>query len=633
MPAHRTRLAAAAAVLALAAPLDRRRRPPRPASRSSASITHRAASRAATRPVLRQGRGAAVVREPHAVMQRKLRGAGHVERGTTFRHQTEQQPVPRADHGAPCSLGTGLLPGEGRRQRRLPHLVLRQRSASGPSAADPDAVRPRPSPPAAASVRPGSEREARGRGRSRPGRRTRRPRAARRSRVCSNSSPDLAWRNHTRSPIRRCAAPGPVSGVCTSPAPSRPVRCSPGGSQASAACRGRPSPRPPGRRRAPSRPGGTGGVRRGRRRTPPAGGRRTGSGRTGSGPSRPEPAATSVTTGSAAAVSTEPEPPAFQNSSSTSAASASATSRRRTSSWAWEADFMPRTSRDRHLLGRDDVGQPGHLALVGHHADQPEAVPLPDGAGERDHVGRVVERRPLGADVLAADPEPGVDVDRDPDRHRQGAADRVDDVEVGDVVDHQRDRGRGAGGADELGEGAPVDGGVGDHQVVADPVLVQPQRLAQRVGEDAVERVVAQRPAQQLGDPYGLGGDPDRRPRGAAREVVGVGVEGLEVDDHQRRGQRSGGRGRGRAAGAPAGGARWGEQASGDPAPLQDLLDVGEVVVEQRLALLPGGGGQLALAPAGAASRFLPEGRSAHPAAACAARRRCRAAPPTARRR
>ena len=135
----------------------------------------------------------------------------------------------------------------------------------------------------------------RGHGRGTTRRRPRDPSPSRRwtSLTCSKSSPDFACRNHTRSPIPSVAAGCPVSGVCTSPAPSSSVRCSPGGAHGTgsrsvaggAARRGA-------RRRARSPPAGRAAGTTGARRTPPGGGRRTGSGRRGpapAGPTRPRP--------------------------------------------------------------------------------------------------------------------------------------------------------------------------------------------------------------------------------------------------------------------------------------------------------------------------------------------------------
>jgi hypothetical protein len=96
------------------------------------------------------------------------------------------------------------------------------------------------------------------------------------------------------------------------------------------------------------------------------------------------------------------------------------------------------------LVG-DGVLHARHLALVGHHADQEEAVAVHHAARERDDVVGAEERRALGADVLAAEPQPGVDVERDAHRHDRRGARRVHDVEVRRVVHHQRDRGRRRG--------------------------------------------------------------------------------------------------------------------------------------------------------------------------------------------
>ena len=131
-----------------------------------------------------------------------------------------------------------------------------------------------------------------------------------------------------------------------------------------------------------------------------------------------------------------------------------------------------------------------------------------------------------------------------------------------------------------------VDGRVGDDEVVADRLLVQPQRLAQGERQHAVEAVAGQRPAQQVRHPHRLGGDPDRLAGGPADQVVGVGVECVEVDDHQRR-AAVGSRVR-RQPGSTATRVRRGPgrgAPSGDAALAQESLDVGHVVVDRRSAL------------------------------------------------
>ena len=92
-------------------------------------------------------------------------------------------------------------------------------------------------------------------------------------------------------------------------------------------------------------------------------------------------------------------------------------------------------------LARHVVRHAGDLALVGHRADQHEARTGDDRAGEGGHGRGVVQRGALGPDVLAAQPQPGVDVDGDPDDDTGGGARRVHGIEVRHVVDHEGDRG------------------------------------------------------------------------------------------------------------------------------------------------------------------------------------------------
>ena len=146
---------------------------------------------------------------------------------------------------------------------------------------------------------------------------------------------------------------------------------------------------------------------------------------------------------------------------------------------------------------------------------------------------RVVHRRPLGTHVLAADEESRVDIDRDPHRPVRGPG-VVDHVEVGRVIDHEGDGPHGLGGAGELGQGGAVDGGVGHQDVVGDALALQPQCLSQGEGEDAPEAVVVHRSSEQRRHPDRLGRHPDRLARRPSYEVVGVGVERVEVHDHDR---------------------------------------------------------------------------------------------------
>ena len=128
-------------------------RPPRPASRSAAHLASRASRRRPDK-FFAKGEVTPSYAGRNAVMQRKVARPGHVARRPSGSRPTTQSRYRETDHAAPAGR-QGLLPGEGRRQRRLRHVVLRQRSASVPSAADLTPYDRGPRRPAGASVRPG----------------------------------------------------------------------------------------------------------------------------------------------------------------------------------------------------------------------------------------------------------------------------------------------------------------------------------------------------------------------------------------------------------------------------------------------------------------------------------------------
>jgi hypothetical protein len=99
------------------------------------------------------------------------------------------------------------------------------------------------------------------------------------------------------------------------------------------------------------------------------------------------------------------------------------------------------------------------------------------------------------------------------------------------AVGHDRHAVAGAGG--ERAQGGTIDRGVGDDEVLV-PVAGQPQRLGQREGEDPAQARL-QRPFDQRAAADGLRGEADRGPAGAAQQVGCVAVEGIEVDDGERR--------------------------------------------------------------------------------------------------
>ncbi len=208
------------------------------------------------------------------------------------------------------------------------------------------------------------------------------------------------------------------------------------------------------------------------------------------------------------------------------------------------------------------VRDAGHLSLVGHHPDQREpAVDRPRGRRRRPRRRRTAGSawaRRANAPILRPASMSMATRGRTP-----SGAGRLDQRQVGRVVDHQRDAGARLLVGEQVGQGDPVDRGVAHHHVVGDSLAHQPQRLAQGVGEHAGEPGSRQGPLHERGDAQRLGGDPHGLARRAAGEVGGVGVERVEVDDRPSawRGRRAGRR-RG-SAGGRAGGAR--RRCSGAP--------------------------------------------------------------------
>ena len=129
-----------------------------------------------------------------------------------------------------------------------------------------------------------------------------------------------------------------------------------------------------------------------------------------------------------------------------------------------------------------------------------------------------------------------VDVEAEAQRGAVGVGGAGGQLDLGGVVDHERD---GPGGDRVRGEGVErpgVDARVAQQDVV-DPLRDQPERLAHVVAHDAGEPGERQDAVEHVPDPDGLAGHADRRPAGPVHEVGRVGVEGVEVHDGQGRGQ------------------------------------------------------------------------------------------------
>ncbi len=183
------------------------------------------------------------------------------------------------------------------------------------------------------------------------------------------------------------------------------------------------------------------------------------------------------------------------------------------------------------------VAQAGDLRLVRHEADEPVPAAAGEPGGERTGLGGGVHRGAAYADVrpptqrspggvqLQAEPQFGA-----PARRGTG----VHQVELGDVVDHDRDRAGELVVAGEFAQRGEVGGRVRDQHVAAQAGAYQPDRLGQRVRHDPgiagpPEYVREQPPAADR-----LAGHPDRLAPRPADERGRVRVEGVRVHDRER---------------------------------------------------------------------------------------------------
>ena len=186
---------------------------------------------------------------------------------------------------------------------------------------------------------------------------------------------------------------------------------------------------------------------------------------------RPEPAVTSVTTGSAELTSSEPVPPLLTISSTpTSDCTAATTAPRRVASSSADACLI-------QPIGGAGVGQTRDLRFVEHDSDDGESPPR-GALREGGDGGRFAERGTADPDVEGAEPQRGVHVDAQSGPEGGGAGRDENEVEVVVAVDHQRDPVQQFGVGCEFGDGPAVGRRVA-HEDVVRAVPGEPDRLAQ----------------------------------------------------------------------------------------------------------------------------------------------------------
>jgi hypothetical protein len=134
-----------------------------------------------------------------------------------------------------------------------------------------------------------------------------------------------------------------------------------------------------------------------------------------------------------------------------------------------------------------------------------------------------------------------IQVQADPQVGVAGADRVVHQVQLLGRVGHERDAAPGPGVGGQRGQGGAVGGRVAHDQVVAGALGAQPERLAQRVAEQARVAGPGQDPVQQGPATDRLAGHPDRAAGRPADQISRVVVERGQVDHGQRRVQSLGG--------------------------------------------------------------------------------------------
>ncbi len=182
------------------------------------------------------------------------------------------------------------------------------------------------------------------------------------------------------------------------------------------------------------------------------------------------------------------------------------------------------------------------MALVRHQPDQPEAGPAGDGPGQLGQLGGGAQRRAQGPDPdpAAEHAQRGVQLQTDPDLLRAPGPRRVDEFQLCVVVHHHGHGGGPLRVPGQFREGRAVGRRIGQQDVLETGPR-QPQRLREREGHDPGESGTGQHPLQQGAAAHRFARHPDGLPGRTPDEVVGVGVERLQIDDGDRGVEMGGG--------------------------------------------------------------------------------------------
>ena len=232
---------------------------------------------------------------------------------------------------------------------------------------------------------------------------------------------------------------------------------------------------------------------------------------------------------------------------------------------------MDATHKQRaHRPAGGGVAESRDLRLVGHDADERESGALGDDARECRELLGAVQRTASHPEVAERATPTRVEFDGDTDaRSRTRRDDRVDQVKVGDVVDHEgHARGEKLVGR-ESGDGRAICRGVAQHDVVdiaaagrpaaARPAAGRPaaarpdaagsdarcagcgsrarkpQRLGQRIGEHARKAGLREHGLENAAHANRLARHTNRHATRATHEVGGVVRECRAIDDAERR--------------------------------------------------------------------------------------------------